>query len=157
MPGESGHLEPSADRSLYQPFGLDGGATGNRDGGIEPRGLDQHNRLAEPERFHVDVGCRDCGGRSAAFEVRAMKDLQPSITFNLARGLSSLADQAAAKLAARAPMLTTPLLACADIVKQAIQENPEIPKQDITAVELARRAGVLPRKIRHYKRGRRRA
>lgn len=91
-----------------------------------------------------------------------MKDLQPSITFNLARGLSSLVDQAAAKLNARTNgALERPLQAVADIVKQAIQENPEIPKQDITAVEIARRAGVLPRKIRHYERfaktGRRRA
>ena len=72
-----------------------------------------------------------------------MKDLQPSITFNLARGLSSLADQAAAKLAARAPAMATPFRVCADILKQAIQENPSIPKQDITAVELGRRAGIL--------------
>lgn len=77
-----------------------------------------------------------------------MKDLQPSITFNLARGLSSLADQAAAKLIAKAPALSTPLKACADVIKQAIHENPEIPKHDITAVELARRAGVLQRRRR---------
>lgn len=77
-----------------------------------------------------------------------MKEVQPSITFNLARGLSSLADQAAAKLIAKAPALSTPLQACADVIKQAIHENPEIPKHDITAVELARRAGILPTRRR---------
>lgn len=73
-----------------------------------------------------------------------MKEVQPSITFNLARGLSSLADQAAAKLIQKAPALQTPLQACADVIKQAIHENPEIPKEDITAIEIARRAGILP-------------
>lgn len=79
-----------------------------------------------------------------------MSDLQPSIRFNLARGLASLADQAAAKLTQKAPMLATPLQACVDVLKQAIHENPDIPKEDITAVELARRAGLLnPAKRRH--------
>ena len=143
------HERPSANRSLHESVCFDRLATGNRDGGVESKSIgigresDQHYRLAEPERFHFDLGCGHCGGDSAVIEDGAMKEVQPSITFNLARGLSSLADQAAAKLIQKAPALSTPLQACADIVKQAIHENPEIPKHDITAVDLARRAGIL--------------
>jgi len=68
---------------------------------------------------------------------------EPTVRINLARGLTSLVDQATTKLKAKMPHLGVSFDAMADIVKQSIQENPDIPKQDITAVELARRAGIL--------------
>jgi len=73
---------------------------------------------------------------------------EPTVRINLARGLTSLVDQATQKLKAKMPLFGVPFDAMADIVKQSIQENPDIPKQDITAVELVRRAGVLPERPR---------
>lgn len=70
----------------------------------------------------------------------------PSISINLSRGLCSLVEQAATKLAAALPgTAAVPCRAAADILKQAIQDNPSIPDHDITAVELAQRAGILSR------------
>ncbi len=67
-----------------------------------------------------------------------------STSINLARGLQSLVDQAVEKLTNRAPHTATMTRGLGDVLKQAIQENSSIPQQDFTAVDLARRAGLLP-------------
>lgn len=72
-----------------------------------------------------------------------MSDL---VKFNIARGLSSLADQMAAKLTARAPMLEGAFKFAADMAKQSIQENPAIPKEDMTALEIVRSRGGSQRR-----------
>jgi hypothetical protein len=68
-----------------------------------------------------------------------------AIRFNLARGLQSLADQAAAKFAAKLPGAHTAFRAAADVVKQAIRDNPDIPDKELTAVDIARDMGILKR------------
>lgn len=73
---------------------------------------------------------------------------ETSVRLNVARGLSSLVDQAMAKIAARVPHVQTACAGLGEVLKAAIHENPDIPKEDITAVELARRAGLLKRKGR---------
>ena len=70
----------------------------------------------------------------------------PRVSLNVARGLSSLVDQAMAKIAARVPGVQTACAGLGEVLKAAIEEHPDIPKEEITAVELARRAGLLKRK-----------
>lgn len=72
----------------------------------------------------------------------------PRVSLNVARGLSSLVDQAMDKIAARVPGVRTACAGLGEVLKAAIHEHPDIPKEDITAVELARRAGLLKRKGR---------
>jgi hypothetical protein len=74
-----------------------------------------------------------------------MKELVPSITFNLSRGLHSLVDQAAAKIARHNPGVSVAAQAAGDIVKQAIADSSSIPDEDLSAVEIARRFGILER------------
>jgi hypothetical protein len=104
--------------------------------------------LVEYELFHGPVDRRGSVGGSVAVEVGEMSDtpiVNPEIRINLSRGLRSLIDQTANRLSAALPGSSVPCRAAADILKQAVQENPSIPDQDITAVELARRAGILTR------------
>ena len=66
-----------------------------------------------------------------------------SVRLNVARGLSSLVDQAMEKIAARVPQARTACHGLGDVLRQFIAEHPDVPQEDITAVELARRAGIL--------------
>ena len=70
--------------------------------------------------------------------------LSDAVRFNLARGLQSLADQAAEKFASKLGGHTA-FRAAADVVKQAIRDNPDIPDKELTAVDLARDMGILQR------------
>lgn len=71
-----------------------------------------------------------------------------SVRLNVARGLSSLVDQAMAKISARVPGVRAACDGLGEVLKAAIHEHPDIPKDDISAVDLARRAGLLKRKGR---------
>ena len=61
----------------------------------------------------------------------------------MARGLSSLVDQCMDRIARRLPQTRVACSGLGDVLKQAIADHPDIPQEDLTAVELARRAGLL--------------
>lgn len=69
------------------------------------------------------------------------------VKWNLARGLYSLVDQAMDKISARVPHVRTACDGLGEVLKQAIHES-DIPKEDISAVDLARRAGLLKKRRR---------
>ena len=71
-----------------------------------------------------------------------MKRLDPNMTVNLARGLASLVDQAMVRIAVQKPALTKMCLGLGDVLKQGIAES-AIPKEDLSALDLARRVGLV--------------
>ena len=82
-----------------------------------------------------------------------MNDHDVSIRLNVERGLCSLVDQAVARLARQLPSVSHACLGLGDVVKQAIREHPSIPSEDMTALDLARRVGLV--KPNRKRRGRR--
>ena len=73
------------------------------------------------------------------------------VRINVARGLASLVDQAMNRIALRLPAAAPACAGLGDVIKQAIDEHPSIPKEDLSALDLARHVGLVEPK---RKRGR---
>lgn len=67
---------------------------------------------------------------------------ETSVTINIPRGLCALVDRLVERYAA--PRIGTEAgKGIGDIFKAAIRENPSIPQEELSAVEIARRLGIL--------------
>jgi hypothetical protein len=92
------------------------------------------------EQYRGDGWRGNCCGAAADDAEAAMTPAPNGVRINVARGLASLAEQACRRVRGGSTVWDGGL---GEVVKQAIAESPDVPKEDITPVELARRMGIL--------------
>ena len=74
------------------------------------------------------------------------------LTLNFNRGLKGMAEKLIQRFPHGQKVLDGGLR---EVINRAIDQNPEISKQDFTAVELAERIGILKRSNEHFRQRRR--